>query len=400
MAALVLLSRGAPWRGEWAWSVDYTLGTTVLTGPLTAGAAALRSAGEGRRALLYESTPRGWLAPVLAAGWAAAWVTTVFALTLAAALAATWSVPHGGPVPWTVVLVGPLLLCWYAALGAFTGRLAPHLVTGPATAVLAFGIGLLGAIGAGPNVLRHGPSTGSLAGLTWDGTVLLGQVAVLAGLGLVLTAASVRPIGARPRWVAVVAATGVVGSGVGLISLGQTGDERFVRSDEAASVCAGVRPVVCVAPSNRRALDSRSAQMGRVATALYDVGAAVPERFDQELPYQRPSPDHGFFALKPDANDPHTTVTEAAAALTTPGGCPQWWAPVGPPWRAFAAQALLQGWLMRRAGVENLSVLGLGRRAESWLAASSAAQDDWIRTTYAELGSCRLDRLALPWQRQ
>jgi hypothetical protein len=400
VAAFVLVNRGAPWRGSWAWTVDYALGTTVLTGPLTAAAATYRAAAERRRVRLYESTRRGWLVPARAAAWAATCNGVAYGLILVVALLFTWSVPHGGSVPWAVAIVGPLLLCWYAALGAFTGRLVPHLITAPVTAVLAFGVGLMGAVGIGPNVIRHGPVTGSLTGLTWDRTVLLGQIGVIAGLSVVLTVAAVGSVRSRPRWVAMLGVLGVVSCTLGYASLLRSGDERFVPSDETASACAGARPVVCVAPSDRIVLKSLAAQVDRAAAALYEVGAAVPGRFDELMPSGNPSPEHGFFPLMASASDPETSLGEAAGALTTPRACPQWSAPMPPSWHVFAVQNVLRGWLIRRAGNTQLDSLGLNRRAEAWLAASSPEQDAWVRSTYATLRTCQFDQLELPWNRR
>ena len=40
VCSFVLVSRGAPWRGEWLWTFDWVAGASILLGPVLAGAAA------------------------------------------------------------------------------------------------------------------------------------------------------------------------------------------------------------------------------------------------------------------------------------------------------------------------------------------------------------------------
>ena len=396
LAGLAVFNRGAPWRGEWAWSVDAALGSTVLTGPGVAALAAWWAAAARRRASLTDPTPRGWLVPIRLAVGAWAVAATVFVLTLATTLLLTATTAHGGPLPWWITPMGLLLLAAYSSLGAALGHLWPTFASAPAAAIGTFGLGLAGALGVGPSVLRQGPATGTLAGVTWDPTVAAGQAAVLLAVAILAAAATVASRGRRPLPVRLVLGLSALGVVAGALVLQTHGDERFELSGEAASTCGGRAPEVCVAPSNTRALASLSSRMGALATELTSVGLPVPDAYSQLLPSAPPPAGHGMFSLPGEANSPVTPWADAADALTRPAACPAWFAAPSPPPEAFEARYALQVWILDRAGRPAPSAFSPSERR--WRAAPLADQLHWVRPTFDALRTCDLDRLRPPWE--
>ncbi|MFL6159662.1 MAG: hypothetical protein ACJ72D_26550 [Marmoricola sp.] len=390
------VSQGTPWVGEWNWTLDYAIGSTVLTGPLVAGVAGWLAAAERDRADLNDSTPRSWLVPARAAGSAATVGLLGWVVGLVLALLATASVRHGGPVAAAVLLLVPLLLAFYAALGATVGHLVPVRVVVVLVPVAAFVLGSLSLWGLGPNVLRQGPTTGTLAGLTWDVRVVLAQAAVLGGAVVALLAGvASRGLRRRPR-VLVPLVTGAALVVGGLASLEAHGSESFVASGERATACTSTVPAVCVAPSNRRALDAVGREVARAAEVLRAAGAALPSSYVAEVARAPRQPGAGFFALGPEANRTDFSVFDAAHAVTMPAPCPAWFAERPPPEVAFVARELIAAWVLGRLGKDAPDAVP---GAAAWRRATPASQQAaWVVHTFAQLRSCDLGTIRLPWR--
>ncbi len=170
----VLLSRGIPWLGEWAWSIDWTNGTAIVTGPVVAGLAAYDY--DRYRGISYaewSNSPRwGWLHPVPVAVGNATVGIGVHAGVLVGVLVANLAVGAGGTpsiailLP-TAVTFSMIAVC--ACLGVALAELVRTPLSAPLAAALLFGATIAGASqDSSLHVFRAGGVTGSLVGLTWS----------------------------------------------------------------------------------------------------------------------------------------------------------------------------------------------------------------------------------------
>lgn len=394
--AVLFWTNGSPWRGEWNWTLDYTVGTTVLTGPLIGGFAAWVCADDRRRGLLVDSTTRGWLAPVRTAAVAVALGTLAFVVALVAALVATYTVPHGGPVTWWLPLVVLPVLALNALLGAAVGHLYPQRVLVVLVPPALFVLGALGDFDLGPRILRQGPTTGTLAGQDFNGDQIGRHVVIMAGLLVLLVAA--QAVRRRVRTtaavvVAVLGATAVVV--VGSQTSGQSAD-RLVATRERPTACAGEAPRVCLLPSNRRSLEPVRRQLHRAIRPLLEIGADVPELFVDAGPLHPGPMDAGVVQLF-EANVDHFPLEFAARSVAMPAPCPAWYADTPPAEAAFEAQSLVSSWLLVRMG---RPLIAWSPEAEDWLRHTEVeAQGPVIAEIFEQLRTCRLDAITVPWER-
>lgn len=393
--AIAALSHGAEWRGEWNWTLDYAVGGVILTGPFLAGVAAWGAMRERERRDLNDSTVRGWLVPARVAGGVVVVGLLGWVIGLAAMLVATAAVPHGGPVtPW-VVLAVPCLLACYAALGAAVGHLLPHRAVVVLVPVVVFALGAFSLGGLGPNVLRIGLTSGTLAGLTWDPVVLAAKAAVLVGVaGVLLAAVAARRIWRRWYVAGAVAAAGALLVG-GYVVLDRHGSYGFVYSGERATACAPTRPRVCVPPSNRRALVPASRALARAAVPLDKIGVAFADTYVSEAPGVPGRKEDGQFSLGPQANRTSFSDLWAAQELTRFAAPCRAWAQ-GAPQKAYDASNAIALWVLRQQGEDGAAFLA---ETDDWLRTASAAdQARWIVRTFAQLRACELGAIVLPWQ--
>ena len=396
--ALALFNRGTPWAGEWAWTIDWVNAAPILTGPLLASVAAWCVAADRRRAAVLDHTPRSWATSSTAAGAALAWALCAHAIMAMVAVGLTVAGPHGGPVrPW-MLLIGPVVLLFHAALGGFVGFFLPRasvaVMVGPAAFVLAlFGVGSLHTM---PNFLRLGGVTGSLAGLTWDWRVLLAQIGVLLFGTLTLFGLSVPHSDRKTRASLASVAVGGLGVAIAWSSLNATGDERFVASAEKSDACAGSAPVVCFAPSHVRGLAGAAEIMHQMSRPLAAAGVRLPRVWAERMPYQKQRKGAGVFlgSIGPDAS-PELAVQ----SLTLPTACPQYMTGKGLGRRGlFEAQEALSAWILIRSGHASSPDVFRTRRLNRWLETPLEDQHAWVRKTYRQLRSCDLGSIAPPWR--
>ncbi|MBO9524024.1 MAG: hypothetical protein J7518_21010 [Nocardioidaceae bacterium] len=396
LEVLVVAGHGTPWRGEWNWTLDHLVGTTVLTGPAVGAFAAWLAAGERSRATLNDGAFRGWMVPARMAAVAALTGLAGFALGLVAGLLATATVPHGGPFAGWFLAIVPLLLACYAALGAIAGHLWPQRIVVVLVAPALFLLGTAAALGIGPNVLRQGPTTGSLAGTTWDAGVVAFQELCLLGVTLAALVVPAVLLGVAPKVARGVLAGALALAVVGVAGLEVGGDYSFVSSGERPSACAERAPRVCLAPSHRRSLGPVAGQLQRVGAVLADAGAAVPATYVEEIPGYRGSPGSGLVILPAHANVDRYPLFAASHAIALPAPCPAWSAEKPPPESAFAARELIASWVQTRLGNDQPPVFS--PEAGAWLrSAPAATQQDWVVAAFDALRSCRLDQIRLPW---
>ena len=189
------LSRGAPWLGEWAWTIDSINGAIIVMGPLLGGLSALDASQVFRRGETpwVASLPRGWLMPftLIASNWLVG--VGIHISALIAGSAANLYVGAEGPVSLQSVPTALLVLAACAAIGVLSGALLPNPVTAPLCAAVLFGVTVVGADASSPlRVFRPGGSTGTLVGLTWDAAFLTQAVGALECDNPALLRASIR----------------------------------------------------------------------------------------------------------------------------------------------------------------------------------------------------------------
>lgn len=389
---VVLSFQGRTW-GQWLWAVDLMTGITVLTGPVLAACAAHLGWTQAQLDDLVGTTPRAGLVPLRCAVQAWGWGVVGYAVSVVAITVLTWLRPHGGPFPLWAAAIGLPVLGVCALFGAFAVRVLPYRLTVLAVAPAVF---LAGSFGPDPyaDLLRHGPSTGSMSGLTFHPTVWVLQFAsllALAGMlvgGIVLVARASRRRSALLLPVVVVALSfgGLVACGM---ELDDPGTRRLVVSDERPTVCRGSAPAICVAPSSVYGLSSTERLLRRALSQLAAVGVAPPDRYEESLPGYRPPPTVGVADVEVD--DVRTAVRNAA----TPAGCPQWIDPEAVPEKALMARELIGLWIRARQGE---AVVSWTPKGDAWLKrAADPEVTAWIRSTYTQLRSCDFAKIRLPW---
>lgn len=391
----VLSSFDHRWRGEWNWTFDTITGSTVLTGPLIAAMGAWLAMQARQLGSVTEATPRSW-----AVSWRVAfelWLIGLasYALTIIVAVSVTGLSVHGGTKEVWALAIGPLVLAMCTAAGVLAGTLAPYRLT---SIIIGLAVFLFGAFGPSPvaNLLRHGPTTGSLAGLRYDPAVWSGQAAAILGITGLILAALLLPNRGRVR--PLLLATGITGlilSSVGIAVVLDTGSERFKISTESATACAGTAPTVCLAPSNRFLLSQTAAGLQRGAERLRAKGLTPPSRYEQLLPGYRPAEGSGMITRLPfyTSSDDQSWIW---TSLLTPGACTFWTDPShAPPDAVFESQALLEAWVVKGNAAGGTAWSPEARR---WLASSdSPGALAWAQRTFHALEACELSQISLPY---
>lgn len=302
--AAALMNRGMPWRGEWAWTVDWAGGSVFLLGPVVAGLAVWRVSSSlshlGEAADVVASPRRATAAELVGVvGWA--WACHVAGLLVALGFSAR---AGAGGVPDLLPLLPQLLvIAAYAGVGALLGALVPNPLMAPLTTVVLLVCTTQFASGTLPSLwVTVGGATASLAGLRYNPQVLAGQVVL--GVGLLLLGLSVRRQAFGPvqvnRSLAIVPLVGVLASGTWLASTGESRIEPDPRP--VALHCGGSEPVVCVRPENEAAAAALRSAFHALTVAARDSGATdPPQRFEQVVAGS-PNPKQArAFVLNPGA---------------------------------------------------------------------------------------------------
>lgn len=390
------LFAGMRWIGGWAGTVDRVSGTTVLTGPVLASVAAGVQVGAARLRPISEVARRGRLVPYRSASEAWLMGVAAYAATLGAAVAATLSVPHGGPAQWWSLVAGVVVLALASLFGAGAARLFPSGLTVVAAGPVLF---LLGAFGPTPvpEVLRFGP-TGSMTGLQLVPSVQAARVVAAVGICLSL-AVAMAPWRDRGRSLALPLAGGVaaaltVGGSVAVLHTATgIGDNRLEPSSEHASVCAGSGPEVCVAPSDHRFLGATAEAFRKPVEVLREAGVTLPARYEERMPYGPASEGSGTFYLDGERGAPR--FPDSVSLLTHPADCPQWSSAEGPPYSALDAVQLVVAWAAAREGGRPEA---FSPEMERWLPhIDDPATTAWVVTTFAQLRSCDFASIVMPW---
>ncbi len=392
IAAYVLLSfRDGEW-GQWPWVIDLLTGSTVLTGPVVAACAAHLVVGQARLLELTGTTARGWLIPFRCAVQAWQWGVVAYLLTGVIVLAVCLLGTHGGPFSLWVAAIGPAVLAVSALAGALAARLWSDRLIVVVIGPLLFLVGALGTAQVS-DLLRYGPSTGSLAGLELDPISWWVQVARLGAVAVLLAAGLWCREEVRVRSLVALGLAGllVLGLSVGLEEVER--DHRRLRpSAERPTVCTDGSPRFCVAPSSRRSWGGEAAALGRAAAILRSAGVDLPARYEESLPGYRPPQDVGFL----DVGSVPDPLQAAAHHLTRPATCPAWFGDSAPPpEETFQAQELLRQWIIAQSGHR---VSGWSPASDRWLESPDSPEAvAWVRGTFTLLRSCALDDVRLPY---
>jgi hypothetical protein len=396
---VALFSRGADWRGEWAWTLDWANGGTILCGPILAGIVAFDVQRLSRQQSIsfMRGLRRGKLVTIHAAtsAWLVASIIHLLAVTFAITLTAITR--PSGSIPVYMLLFGPLVLAAFATIGLVTGVFIPRMIGAPIALIIAFALTVAGANGSIPAVLRVGGVTGSLVGMQYDGHVLTVTAIFLTCAAVVLGCLSslrYSPVSSA-GWVA----TGVAAALISVLTLGDlqlNGDQWFTIADKPpALLCAGSKPQVCMARGTTRQLVPLAQEMSRQAQPLIAAGLELPAVYVQDIPGWRPPLSSGVVTLEmSDINAPRPNRMAVADYLATPAACPDFFNASGtPPEKAFAAKAVLADLIRRKAG---LPFAGSYTDVEkAWL--QSRAAQEWMISAYNSLKDCDLHAVIQPF---
>ena len=251
VSSAVLFARDLPWRGEWMWTLDWAAGTTILTGPLTAGLAAYESARwkSVTVELILPTARRRLAACFLPASAVLASATVVYLMgTLVVLAISSHSHPTDRFVP-LLWLVGLCELGLCTAIGWLVGSRLPSYV---AASLATAGCYLLVIVASTHATLAFwivGGLTGPPAGKVVDFGYMSGAVVVFLGLAGV-TAALYLSQGSRTRRMAQVAA-GLSAAATALgLALTSSPGATYVRVDpHPHRLCRGAPVSVCCWPA-------------------------------------------------------------------------------------------------------------------------------------------------------
>ncbi len=281
-AIFATTQRGAPWRGDLVWTIDWLSVGFVIGGPLVAGAAAL-DVGRMARGTLHLEGRWPWRSPGLGVAIGHASLACIGHLVgLGAALIMSLP-PVTDPFAWLAVLVQLLLLVLFVSLGAAVGRLTQPVLAGlvASSAVLLL-IYFFGSPSDQITILNTGQATLPRIGYAYHWTYLAVQAAIIVVLivaSWILRPAS--PISSRHvGWgrvlVSVVLAVASVGLGLAITL------SRLVPTGRPPTYCGAVqtRPV-CYYPEHARVSNQFSETLWAIVemTEHSDYQDLLPQRF-------------------------------------------------------------------------------------------------------------------------
>ncbi|WP_344197896.1 hypothetical protein [Rarobacter faecitabidus] len=353
VSLIVALQRGAPWRGDIIWTLDWLGVALTLIAPLVAGIAAVDAARllgnvsylEGNR---ISRTPH--IALVSAYGLA---VTALQVFTLLVAVL----VSHPSSLPVNALLVAlnqSLVLIVMVSLGSLAGRLGGS-VFGGILAVLA-GAVVMFTFGYSDTYLSpfdYGGATVPRVGYIYNTTTLLAQTAMLALLTVALSMTRLTKRGPR-RALRLADAGGIAGILVAVMVIVLVAPaERLSPSDERPTTCGAAATIpTCFYPEHRRVASAYTEQFWVLATAAMDKGypAFLPTQVVEASQTYHPraqDPSVGEFIVSPEGLAGETpTLWEIALGVLEPGHCAQLQTDIPPSQRyADDLYSLIGTWL-------------------------------------------------------
>jgi hypothetical protein len=395
VAAVVLFSRDLPWRGEWMWTLDWAAGTTILTGPLTAGLAAYESARwRSVTAELVLPTARRRLAacfmPALAVLASSTVVYLVGTLVVLGISGRYHPTDQFAPYLW---LIG---LCELGLCTAIGWLLGSRLQSYVAASLAAGGCYVLAIVSSTNSTLafwRVGGSTGPPTGSVVNVGYTSGAAVLFLGLSGVMAALYLIQWTRTHRVAQVAAGLSVAVTGLGLVLTSAPGATYNRVDAHPHRLCRGAPVSVCLLAGNTSQLDSWSQLMNRAARPLHDVGVAFPPRYEQ------PTADAHSLAVGVVFFDPGTINISppshlyVAESLATPATCPAF-AIDPPPIQALDAREWLAQLILHRVWPGDASY---DSRVTAWEKSTSIAdQNLWARATFDGLRACSLADIDVP----
>lgn len=394
--AVVLSARDLPWRGEWAWTLDWAAGTTVLAGPLTAGLAAYQTARWRpiTTQLLLPTARRRVAACFTPASAALASAILVYVVgTLVALAISTGYHPTDRFVPYlTLIGAGQLAAC--TAIGTLVGtRLRPY-VAAPLAVVAGYALNVLA---SGHSTLAFwlvGGSTGPDSGKVLDVRYTSGAALLFVGVAGAATALGLIQSTTTRLVAQVSGGVSVALMGLGLVLTSAPGSTYDRVDPQPHRVCRGSLVSVCLLAGNTSQLDSWSGLMNQAAARIRTVGLAYPPRYEQPTADTHSLTsgliffDPGTINIRPPS---HLYVAES---LATPADCPAY-SSDRPPISALNAREWLAQLIVQRVWPQDQPAGD--PRVVAWQKQTPIGdQDRWARATFAGLRACTLSSIAVP----
>lgn len=398
LEVVALVSRRAPWLGEWVWTIDWMGGMIPLVAAAAAGVAAVaaRAFTSRARADLLATTPhrgRALLGPVVTC-IAVAVAAHLVGVGVAVALTAVAN-PTGG------VPVLPVLEQVTAIVAAgLTGALLGARVRSPVSPVVAAGGTVMVALYADNlgwyPLLDTGGATGSLIGLHYN----YPSVAVRIGL-LVLTSLTLVGLlvagGRRLSPLRVASILGLSGVITYMLFVGGTDETRFVVDNAPMEYkCAAIRETeVCVHIAHQRFLDDVAEPISHAVATLKDLGVHVDRRWEERLLGHEPVESTGYFRIPLEAFEgADVDDLRLVSDVVQPRPC-------------FTAEppSVEQDSVMMILVAEAATRANLVREGE-WIgdvdlltafgAAEPEDQEAWLKERYGNVQQCNVQELTLP----
>ena len=322
----VMLDRGAPWRGDLVWTIDWLPIGFILAGPLVSGFVAVDTAklAVGVRPL---PLPRGRsfdLAVAMTYGLALSALQILYSIGTIA-ISRPSEIDGAAPL---AVLAQVAMLLFFVALGSLIGRFAPAVLGGLGAALAALtAVYLFSAPGSPVGLLYAGAATTPRIGYQYNATWLLVQIGAL--LAIALATWTIRPGASRSRVrVVLTGATAVVlAIGAGAAVHAVPGD-RLKANGAVPDSCGSLAGVPwCYYPQHERVVGMYADNFLVLfeAAGATGYGGLVPERVLEAD--QRTWPTDattGAFYVTPEAlAGERPELWETALRLIEPAHCPQ-----------------------------------------------------------------------------
>lgn len=279
----VLAMRGAPWRGDVIWTVDWLSIGFVIIGPVISGFVAVDTARLSAGSAHLRA--RGWRqsANGIGLGYAVV-ITATYCLLVVGALVVSrparldsWT--------WLAVLAQIAMLWFFIAVGALAGRLVRPLLAGAIAAMVALvAVFTLSSPTGHVALLDGGAATVPRIGFTYAvgylGLQLLALALVSAALTLVPARADggLQTMSGRARVVTAM----LIAAGSTVALLGP--EDRLSPVEAAPTSCGAVASVpVCVYPEHRRVVEAFDQELWVLfeSARAAGYGSLVPDRVEE-----------------------------------------------------------------------------------------------------------------------
>lgn len=387
-----------PWRGEWAWALDWSAGTTILAGPVVSGFVAYETGlwqpvtkhllmSTSRRRLAALATP---LLGILFSAW------FVYLLGVLFAVATTAKYHPTDNFQPELVPLGMLLLVVYAAIGWVLGTVLKPVVAAVLATVVAYGL-IIFSSGLGvERFLRIGGSTGSLAGQDVNRTTVVSYSCLMIACLLVAVMLVARHEPTLRRLTKGAFGVFVVVSLVGLYFAPSESGGLYQAARPQERLCQGSPVHVCLLKGNTRFLGAWSSAINAGVRGLQPFGFNYPVQYDQPDPGGlRPAGVGEIFFDPARMNLDPPAMPYVVQALVAPATCPAF--AVGPPPReALEARDWLATWIGQQLWPAETAIENPFNYQQWSRLTPPRVRAAWARKTFEGLRTCDLTRVRVP----